>query len=90
MITLRFMYPLWIFMILIATSYKNATTQKQSKHLYTKMHSKNSYIRQNLSLWTVNKTLIETTMYLEAAICKILDDNTIEYNMNNNVISSTH
>ena len=90
MITLRFMYPLWIFMILIATSYKKCYHTKTIKTSVHKDAPPDSYIRQNLSLWTVNKTLIETTMYLEAAICKILDDNTIKCNKNNNVISSTH
>ena len=84
------MYPLWIIMILIATSYKKCYNKKTIKTSVHKDAPPDSYIRQNFSLWTVNKTLIETTMYLEAAICKILDNNTIECNKDNNVISSTH
>ena len=36
-----------------------------------------SYIKQNLSLWTINKTLIERATYLKTSICKPIDNNVI-------------
>merc|ERR1711954_195 len=74
----RFMHPLLIVTLLIATSYQKCYHTKTIKTSLHRDTSPESYIKQNLSLWTINKTLIETAAYLKTAICETLDNNIIK------------
>ena len=71
------MHPLWITTLLIATSYQKCYHTKTIKTYLHRDKPPDSYIKQNLSLWTINKTLIETAAYLITAICETLDNNII-------------
>ena len=72
------MLPLWIATLLIATSYKKCYHKKTIESSLHRDTPPDSYIKQNLSLWTINKTLIESAAYLKTIICETIDNNIIK------------
>ena len=71
------MYPLWIPTLFITTSSQKCYHTKTIKTSLHKNKPPDLYIKQNLLLWTINKTLIETAAYLKTSICNPVDDNAI-------------
>ena len=71
------MYPLWITTILIANSSPKCFHTETIKTSLHKDTPPDSYIKQSLSLSTINKTLLETAAYLKTSICNPVGDNAI-------------
>ena len=71
------MYPIWITTILIANSSPKCFHTETIKTSLHKDTPPDSYIKQSLSLSTINKTLLETAAYLKTSICNPVEDNAI-------------